>query len=100
MLASNTCLYTLYAYFTLVLTKMLQLLVDFVPQTCTRALPLDPAFPPWELWVRSLSVHDSFGTKGCAVSVHDDFGTYEINFGTRVFVVRLRYMRSTVSVHH
>jgi len=42
--------------------------------------------------VRSLSVHDSFGTKGWTVSVHDDFGTYEINFGTCVFC-------STTSVH-
>jgi len=50
--------------------------------------------------VRSLSVHDSFGTKGWTLSVHDDFGTYEINFGTCVFVVvRLRYMRGTISVH-
>jgi len=38
-------------------------------------------------WVRSLSIHDSFGTKRWSVSVHDDFGTYEINFGTCVFVV-------------
>ena len=37
--------------------------------------------------VRSLSVHDIFGTKGWTRSVHDDFGTYEINFGTCVFVV-------------
>jgi len=28
-----------------------------------------------DTWVRSLSVHDSFGTKGWTVSVHDDFGT-------------------------
>jgi len=35
-------------------------------------------------WVRSLSVHDSFGTKGWTLSVHDDFG--EINFGTCVFL--------------
>jgi len=40
----------------------------------------------WLLWVRSLSVHDSFGTKGWTVSVHDEFGTYEINFGTCVFL--------------
>ena len=55
-----------------------------------------------DLGVRSLSVyiHDSFGTKGWTVSLHDDFGTYEINFGICVFVVRFRYMRSTVSVHH
>jgi len=36
--------------------------------------------------VRSLSVHDSFGTKGWTVSVHDDFDTYEINFGICVFL--------------
>jgi len=43
-----------------------------------------PLFGPCLLWprVRSLSVHDSFGTKGWTVSVHDDLGTYEINFGT------------------
>ena len=35
-----------------------------------------------EVGVRSLSVHDSFGTKGWTVSVHDDFGTYAINFRT------------------
>ena len=42
--------------------------------------------------VTSLSVHDSFGTKGWTVSVHDDFGTYEINFGTCAFCC-------TTSVH-
>jgi len=41
---------------------------------------------------RSLSVHDSFSTKGWTLSVHDDFGTYEINFGTCVSC-------STTSVH-
>jgi len=30
----------------------------------------------------TLSVHDDFGTKGWTLSVHDDFGTYEIHFGT------------------
>jgi len=49
--------------------------------------------------VMSLSVHDSFGTKWWTFLVHD-FGTYEINFGTCFFVVWLRYMRSTISVHH
>ena len=38
------------------------------------------------LWVTSLSIHDSFGTKGWTLSVHDDFGTYDIHFGTCVFV--------------
>jgi len=42
--------------------------------------------------VTSLSVHDSFGTKGWTLSVHDDFGTYEINFGTCAFCC-------TTSVH-
>jgi len=42
--------------------------------------------------VRSLSVHDSFGTKGWTLSVHDDFGTHDINFGACVFC-------STTSVH-
>jgi len=42
--------------------------------------------------VTSLSVRDSFGTKGWTLSVHDDFGTYEIHFGTCVFLC-------TTSVH-
>jgi len=39
-----------------------------------------------EIRVTSLSVHDSFGTKGWTLSVHDDFGTYEIDFGTCIFL--------------
>jgi len=42
--------------------------------------------------VTSLSVHDSFGTKGWTLSVHDDCGTYEIHFGTCAFCC-------TTSVH-
>jgi len=61
------------------------------PHWIFRKLPLD-IFPHSAKWVRSLSVHDSFGTKEWTVSVHDDFSTYEINFGTCVFC-------STTSVH-
>ena len=47
----------------------------------------------------SLSVHVNFGTRGWTILVHDDFGTYQINFGTHVFVVQFRYIVMSISVH-